>query len=52
MGVFDGMRYYRALAQSRGWTFWAGRTSRIFCPDHDPKPGHKMRLMPVKAVAS
>lgn len=31
-----------AIFHDTGWTHWAGRSSRYYCPDHAPKPGHKM----------
>lgn len=30
-------------ASRAGWTFWAGRGLRTYCPDHGPRPGHSMR---------
>lgn len=26
-----------------GWQLWVGRGHRTYCPDHGPRPGHKMR---------
>lgn len=26
-----------------GWTAWAGRSNRHYCPKHGPRTGHKMR---------
>ena len=28
-----------------GWTCWAGRQRRHYCPEHGPKAGHKMHLV-------
>lgn len=37
-----GHRYYERLAASEGWTFWVGRSRKVFCPDHGPSRGSKM----------
>lgn len=34
--------FYGVVARE-GWTFWAGRGLRTYCPDHGPRPGHSMR---------
>lgn len=25
-----------------GWTIWHGRSTRHYCPHHEPAPGHRM----------
>lgn len=40
---WPGRRHYQDQATAKGWTYWAGRTNREYCPDHGPQPGHKMR---------
>lgn len=42
---FEGVRFYERLAVERGWTFWAGRGRRMYCPSHGPTKGHKMWLV-------
>lgn len=37
------IRAFQADMASVGWTFWGSRSLRTYCPDHKPKPGHKMR---------
>lgn len=32
----------RRAAREHGWTFWIGRSNRIFCPKHVPAKGSKM----------
>lgn len=32
-------------AVAEGWTIWAGRTRRVYCPAHKPQQGHKMWLV-------
>lgn len=39
--VADRALYGRLL--DAGWTFWASRESRMFCPDHGPSRGSRMR---------
>jgi hypothetical protein len=29
-------------ARLEGWTIWAARYRRVYCPIHEPQPGHKM----------
>jgi hypothetical protein len=36
---------FEAQAASEGWTIWAGRTRRVYCPAHKPQDGHRMRLV-------
>jgi hypothetical protein len=31
-----------AQLAAEGWTFWASRSRRAYCPYHGPKPGHGM----------
>lgn len=38
-----------AEAVAEGWTIWAGRTRRTYCPAHQPKGKHKMRLVSGKS---
>lgn len=33
--------FFRDLSDE-GWTFWHGRMSFAYCPDHGPRPGHRM----------
>jgi hypothetical protein len=33
---------YVRMALDAGWTIWAGRSRRTYCPEHGPRPGHKM----------
>lgn len=35
--------HFMAEATAEGWTIWAGRSRRVYCPAHGPKPGHQMR---------
>lgn len=28
-----------------GWRCWDGRSRRWYCPDHSPRPGHRMTEM-------
>lgn len=34
--------YHDRLAVEAGWRVFAGRSKRHYCPDCNPKPGHKM----------
>jgi hypothetical protein len=34
---------YQRHAADLGWSIWNGRSRRHYCPQHAPKPGHKMR---------
>ena len=34
---------YARIAVSQGWTFWAGRSLRVYCPAHGPSRGSTMR---------
>ena len=43
-GYFPAYEYANLLAE-RGWQIWVGRNRRHYCPDCNPKPGHKMRLV-------
>lgn len=36
-------RHFRQVLIREGWTFWAGRSLRVYCPSCKPRPGHKMR---------
>lgn len=40
--MFDGFERYNREAIEAGWTIWVGRSRRHYCPEHGPKPGHKM----------
>lgn len=40
---FDGRDQYDRLAVAAGWKIFVGRSRRHYCPDCNPKPGHKMR---------
>lgn len=31
------------IAPLEGWSRYVGRGHRDYCPDHAPRPGHKMR---------
>jgi hypothetical protein len=42
---FDAYDYIREYASKDGWSCWAGRGQRHYCPVHSPKPGHKMRAV-------
>ena len=33
---------YQCQAVEAGWTIWNGRSRRHYCPQHGPKPGHRM----------
>lgn len=35
-------RVYRQQAVALGWTLWAARGTRAYCPEHGPQPGHRM----------
>jgi predicted RNA-binding Zn-ribbon protein involved in translation (DUF1610 family) len=39
---FDSSRQFHAKCAQAGWTFWAGRELRVYCPDCGPSKGHKM----------
>lgn len=41
-GVNIEVAIFYDVAASQGWTFWAGRSLRTYCPDHGPRPGHSM----------
>ncbi len=41
--VFAARDLTRDAARKVGWTFWAGRSLRTYCPAHGPRPGHRMR---------
>lgn len=44
---------YHDMLRGSGWTEWAGRGRRQYCPDHGPKDGHSMRqVLPRSAVLS
>lgn len=43
MPYFEGVDHYRALARAAGWTFWASRSLRSYCPYHGPSKGTKLR---------
>ena len=32
-----------------GWTVWAGRSRRVYCPDCEPRLGHKMHRVTLRA---
>ena len=34
---------FYCTAAREGWTFWAGRGLRTYCPDYGPRRGHSMR---------
>lgn len=36
---------FMARADAAGWRVYAGRGRRVYCPAHEPSPGHKMRLV-------
>lgn len=40
-----GIDEYRDQAVRMGWTIWASRSTRYYCPSHGPRPGHRMRLI-------
>lgn len=40
-----GKGEYEDQAVRMGWTVWMGRSRRYYCPDHEPRPGHRMRLV-------
>jgi hypothetical protein len=42
---FEGLAYYQREAVAAGWSRWAGRDRRWYCPDHGPSKGHKMHLV-------
>lgn len=39
----DGVHHYQAVARAAGWTFWASRSLRSYCPDHRPSKASSMR---------
>lgn len=43
-GYYPAYEYANWLAR-RGWQVWVGRSGRHYCPDCNPKPGHRMRLV-------
>ncbi|HYQ69040.1 hypothetical protein [Actinophytocola sp.] len=45
---FHGKEQERFMirANAAGWRVYAGRTRRVYCPAHEPRPGHKMWLVP------
>ena len=44
-GYYPSYEYSDVLADECGWQVWAGRNRRHYCPDCNPKPGHRMRLV-------
>ena len=36
---------FMARADAAGWRIYAGRGRRVYCPAHEPRPGHKMWLV-------
>lgn len=38
-------RLFMTRADAAGWRVYAGRTRRVYCPAHEPRPGHKMSLV-------
>lgn len=34
---------YKRVLRDTGWSVWAGRGLRHYCPHHRPLQGHKMR---------
>jgi hypothetical protein len=47
---WEGWDHYLDLAVARGWSVWAGRNQRHYCPSHGPSKGSKMRLVRGGAV--
>jgi hypothetical protein len=45
MDWFSGLDHYNALAREAGWSCYVGRSKRHYCPEHSPRPGHKMRVL-------
>jgi hypothetical protein len=53
--ALEGADFYPGLTQAdasadlwarliaQGWTVWHGRKTRIYCPDHGPSRGSRMR---------
>lgn len=37
------------LFYQAGWTKWVSRGVRHYCPQHGPKPGHKMRRINIRS---
>lgn len=37
------VRVAMQVAGQEGWRAFASRSLRHYCPDHGPRPGHKMR---------
>lgn len=53
MSYWKGAHHYEALAETRGWTIWAGRSRTLRCPAHPPRPGGRLRRVgPHSAPAS
>lgn len=42
-GEWSTETFYLRDAVGKGWTVWRGRTDRVYCPEHGPQPGHRMR---------
>ena len=36
---------FMTRADAAGWRIYAGRGRRVYCPAHQPHPGHKMWLV-------
>jgi hypothetical protein len=41
-GRAAGRHHYEALAETRGWTIWNGRTRYLRCPEHPVTPGRSL----------
>jgi hypothetical protein len=39
---WEGLQTYWAHAEALGWTKWAGRSQRTYCPKHGPGKNTKM----------
>jgi hypothetical protein len=50
---YTGAQHYQALAEAAGWSYYAGRSRRTYCPDHQPSPGHRMhRISPGRPLVT
>ena len=39
-----GSRFdFKHRLAEHGWSLWVNRGSKVYCPEHGPRPGHKMR---------
>lgn len=39
----SSFQFFDRLREHPGWSVWVSRGRRVYCPQHGPRPGHKMR---------